>query len=123
MKKKIKILTERFTADGQKIDLKGIEIKDKSFKLKKDFLHEETFDTVIPFIEGNEMFIELDVKEEHLGLYPSVAIRANTVDIKNDDGYFKIIKKCELVMISLCSGPNVDKTIQSLREQIKENNG
>lgn len=116
MKHKIKILTENFTSDGQKIDLSKISIKDISFGLTIDY-SDDCVGNVIPYLEGNEMFIDTEIKEEHLDLFPSVMIKVDLKDIEDKEGV-KYIKKCELIGISFCSGENVDRTIQSLREQI-----
>ena len=116
MRHKIKILTEDFTSDGQKIDLSKISIDDISFGVTIDH-SDDCIGNVIPYLEGNAMFIDTEIKEEHLDLFPSVMIKADLKDIEHKEGV-KYIKKCELIGISFCSGENVDRTIQSLREQI-----
>ena len=116
---RFKILTENFSkADNQKINMSGVLIEDLSFPIQIDF-GDEMIGSMIPIIQGNEMFFEGNIEDKYLDLYPSVMISAHEDDITEENG-IKIITRCKMIGFSLCSGPNVDKTIGTLREQISK---
>lgn len=116
MKQRFKILTQNISADNQKVMISGVEINDLSYNLQLN-LTDEIISTEIPIIDNEEIFIESNIDNKYLDLYPSTMIQVNDDDIEEKDG-IKIIKKCKLLGISLNSNPNVDSSIKSLRQQI-----
>ena len=116
---RFKILTENFSKeDNQKINMSGVLIEELSFPIQIDFGDEKIGD-IIPIIQENEMYFEDEIEDKYLDLYPSVMISVEEDDITKENG-IKIINKCKMIGFSLCSGPNVDKTIGILREQISK---
>jgi hypothetical protein len=69
------------------------------------------------FIEGNELMIEADIREQEFGLYPTIGFESIIEDAGNGS---VVVRESELHTVSLQPVPNNDPAIKTISEQITE---
>lgn len=67
------------------------------------------------YSENKELIVDAFVSDAGLDMYPAVGI---TVLEQTEIDGIRVVTKCKLNHVSLCSNPNADPTIKTIREQI-----
>lgn len=113
MKTKILIEAGYKGIDLQQIDVNGIDVS-KEVPLTKNFNRKDILGMVKPYIEDNKVYIDADIDESKIGLYPAIGFMAHECEVEEING-IRYIKSLKLYEVSLCNWPNCDPNIEPIK--------
>jgi hypothetical protein len=114
---KVKFILERggIGSDSSAIVLDGLVIPEKEIPILQNFDITKPLGRCKPSKHADRVELEYDLSEELLDLYP--AIGCQQIEARLVDG-IRYITHAKLLSVSLCTSPNADPSIKTIRQQL-----